>query len=130
LVPVTDLVIFNGTDQMIYASTFGRGVWYSPLINACGSSLSLSGPVSGPQSYASGNITSTQSITVGASTVIYQSAVLTTLSPGFISPNGTRFYAITGPCISPGRSAGQPATNRTVHPAKKHKAIISPGPGH
>ncbi len=112
LVPITDLVIFGGTDQTIYASTFGRGVWYGSLYGACSNSLNLSGTVSGALTYVSGNITSTQSITGGAGTFInYQSGVTTILSPGFLVPNGTRFYAKTGPCNDfPGRTA-QPNNN-------------------
>jgi len=98
-VPVTDLVIFQ-TDQYIYASTFGRGIWFSSLKQACDADLSIGGSAGGQQFYEAANtISSTQTITGGAETrVLYRSGGSVTITPGFEAKMGNEWKAYIGPC--------------------------------
>ncbi len=116
-VPVTDLYLFE-TISAIYASTFGRGIYTSTMKEACDVNLTLSGTVGGQFfNQASGNITSTQVLTGGEGTTVYNRAGSNiVLSPGFEAKAGNEYKAYIGPCDQHGvpvfRNAGM-ANSRT-----------------
>ncbi len=101
-VAVTDLVLFP-TDGYIYASTFGRGIWYSPLKESCADALSLSGVMGGRAFYQASNITSTQTVTGIDSTIIfYRGSNSVVLQPGFSVTAGNLMKAYIGDCDNHG----------------------------
>lgn len=111
-VPVTDLFIF-ATDGYIYASTFGRGIWFSSLKQACDVDLTLSGIVGGQFfNQASNSITSTQVLTgVSGTRVFNRSGNFVVLNPGFEAKSGNEFKAYIGPCDQHGVPLFAPVQN-------------------
>ena len=86
-VPVTELQI-RGTN--IYASTFGRGIWSSPLAGACPSVYAITANQSGRVMYEAGAISASCLLVNGAGTEIYmKGAESVRLSPGFRANAGT-----------------------------------------
>jgi photosystem II stability/assembly factor-like uncharacterized protein len=101
-VPVTDLRIRNG---IVFASTFGRGIWSTSVHGNCSPSLNLTAELSGRIFYEAGTITATSTIVNTAGTEIYMKAANeATFSPGFVA-NGSRgaeFRTWIAPCGSGG----------------------------
>lgn len=101
-IPVTDLHIRSG---ILYASTFGRGIWKSETHGACPPSLSLTGSVNGIKFYEAILIDAANTLQGGTGTEFYlrgQSRV--TLLPGFRAngSTGEKFRAWIGDCGSGG----------------------------
>ena len=111
-VPITDLQIFQ-TAQSIFASTFGRGIWASTLKQACDVNLSVGGLVGGQLfNQASNSVTSTQILTGGAGTQVYnRGGNFVTLGVGFEAKSGNEFKAYIGPCDQHGVPIFAPAFN-------------------
>lgn len=53
--PVTDLKIYYGAIRYIYASTYGRGMWYSTTYTGCTSDVTLSSTYQGYKFYEASN---------------------------------------------------------------------------
>ena len=105
---VTD--IWVNDNGVVYASTFGRGVWIASRYSACAAVISVSGNLVGPHYYEAGttaNVTATSE--GGAGTDIFvKSNSYVDLLVGFEIKDGTFFKAYLGPCSS----GGIPNTNR------------------
>ncbi len=100
--PVTELVVNN--NNLIYASTFGRGVWLSNRRSACVASLSISGTRTGQYYYeASSDITATIATpgTRGDS-IFAQAGNYVTMNPGFEIKAGSYYRAYVSPCSNGG----------------------------
>ena len=102
-VEVTDLEIT--TDEgLLYAGTFGRGIWRSELFSACVSSYTLdtdNQPLGISRVYqASSDITSTAHVDGFGSEILYRAGDYTLLEEGFRawSQNGAIFKAKAGGC--------------------------------
>ena len=91
------------TDR-IYASTFGRGVFYADTYTGCTSTSTLSGNVTGLEySEVSLSITSTQYISGGEGTSVgYNAGDYVTLNPGFEVKAGSKFEAYIFGCTTSG----------------------------
>ena len=98
-VPVTDLVIFP-TSGYIYASTFGRGLWYSPIKQSCDETLNLgSGAIGGQLFFQANNLFTSQTITgIDSTMVFYRGANSVVMQPGFEVPAGSHMKAYIGTC--------------------------------
>lgn len=101
-VPVTELHLSNG---ILYASTFGRGIWKSDAHGDCQANLSIAGTVTGVKFYEANIITATATLTGGEGTdVQLRASNYVTLGVGFSADasSGEKFRAWTGPCNSGG----------------------------
>jgi len=97
----------NTQDDIIYAATYGRGLWKSTLFADC-QNLFILTPSNDPgnpnytgmQVYeASDHITSTRIITGGYGTdVLYKAQNYVVLTPGFVAKQGNLFRATIGTC--------------------------------
>lgn len=97
----------NTKDNLIYAATYGRGLWVSPFGEACpatyfltaGNDPSIPG-FSNEQVYtASDSIVSTRHIVGGPGTdVLYQAREKIDLKPGFIAEEGNKLNVQIGDC--------------------------------
>jgi len=106
----------NSKDNLIYAGSYGRGLWVSPFGTDCPESYFLtwqSDPsvagFSGIQEYtASDSITSTRHIVGGNGTdVYYQAGSHIDLKPGFEAEEGNVFEAAIAPCGSNKKNKNQ-----------------------
>jgi len=101
--PVSDLAINEGSDQLL-ASTFGRGIWKSPLHVNCPTDIQLISNVSGHYfRSASNSITMSGQLIGGLGTnVALRSDGYVDLTAGFRanSDPGEKFLAYLGPCQS------------------------------
>lgn len=97
----------NTNDNIIYAATYGRGLWTSALYCDCPQVYTLtqandpSNPnYTGVQHYeASSSINSTRQIVGGFGTdVYYQAGVYVDLEPGFVAKEGNLFETVIGQC--------------------------------
>jgi len=97
----------NTNDNIIYASTYGRGLWKSTLFSNCPSDYTLlqsnnpSNPnYTGVQVYeASNTISSSRIITGGIGTdVYYQAGSFVDLKPGFVVNQGNLFETVIAGC--------------------------------
>lgn len=99
MVPVTDLQV-NYSGNIIYAATYGRGIWWSSLYSSCTDNLLLTDIVKGSQAFqASIGIQSLQ--TVQGSTgndLRLKAGQIIRLNPGFSVLAGGRLHAGIGPC--------------------------------
>ena len=105
---VTDMwVADNG---LIYASTFGHGVWAASRYSACDVSIGITGSVEGLNFYeASTTASATSTSEGGAGTEVYvKSGGSVVLLPGFEVKAGSFFKGWIGPC----NTGGIPTTNR------------------
>ncbi|MFM9910892.1 MAG: WD40/YVTN/BNR-like repeat-containing protein [Chitinophagaceae bacterium] len=101
-IPVTDMHIRNG---IIYASTFGRGIWKSETHGACPRSLSFTGYVNGVKFYEAVLIDAANTLRGGTGTEFYLRAQTSvTLTVGFRADGSTgeKFRAWIGDCGSGG----------------------------
>jgi len=133
-VPVTELII-SESENLIRASTFGRGIWSSSLYSTCATDLNITGTLEGQEFHeASNNINSTASLLTSAGTKVQMrggNEVL--LEAGFTAREMTEFRAAIGPCGSGGvagfrlqamdSSTHLPAS-RYLPPAGGKKAMI------
>ena len=101
-IPVTDLHIRAG---VLYASTFGRGIWKSEIHGPCPRSLSFTGFVNGIKFYEAVLIDAANTLSGGTGTEFYLRAQTSvTLTAGFRADGSTgeRFRAWIGDCGSGG----------------------------
>ena len=105
---VTDIWVHE--NGLVYASTFGRGIWIATRYATCTPSISISGVLDGPHYYeASTSATVTATSQSGAGTDIFvKSNGYIDLLEGFEMKDGTFFKAYLGPC----GAGGIPNTNR------------------
>lgn len=101
-VAITELefLAIGGTNISIYASTYGRGIWFSDVFSACASTLDITSNLRGQQFFQAGStITSTSRVDGGAGTkVFFKAGQSVTLTPGFHAESGTELQTIIGPC--------------------------------
>jgi hypothetical protein len=102
----------------VYAATFGRGVFYSEVYTGCGTTINLSGSVTGLNyTEMSVSITSTQVIDGGVGTsVAYNSGSTVQLNPGFNARSGSKFQAYLDGCTGAG---SPPRPLRRITPGSK-----------
>jgi hypothetical protein len=93
MVPVTDLEV-NYSNNRIYASSYGRGIWASDLYNSCANALTLSGTSVGNKYYqASTFIESFQFVPGSAGNDLrLQAGQQVILRPGFSARFGSRLH--------------------------------------
>lgn len=103
---VSDLWVNN--NGLVYASTFGRGVWFASRYSACVSDITVAGNLTGPNYFEAGSTaTVTANSNAGSGTDIYvKSNGYVDLKEGFEIRTGTFFSAYLGPC-----SSGIPASS-------------------
>jgi hypothetical protein len=102
---VTDLEInTNIATDRIYASTFGRGVFYAETYTGCSASAILTGSVTGLNyTEVSTDISSTEVIDGGAGTSVgYNAGSVITLSQGFHAKANSKFEAYLQGCTGAG----------------------------
>lgn len=101
-VAVTELEFLKtgGVNALIYASTFGRGIWFSQLYSSCPSTLEVNQQLQGQQFYQAGTTLTTTSIVNGTAgtTVDMKAGTEVNLTPGFEAHTGTAFSAYIAPC--------------------------------
>ena len=99
ITPVTGLFIDESNDKL-YASTFGRGVWKVDVVGSCDNNLTLNGWYDGYQFYqASNQITTAAQIYGGSGTnVFFKAGNRVLIKPGFRARKNTLFKAYTGGC--------------------------------
>jgi hypothetical protein len=102
--PVTD--IWANENGNLYASTFGRGIWFSARKSNCADHLNLSNFVKGTEFYqANLTITSSQENNASPGTILNLKANSSiTLTPGFWAKQGTFFNTTLAPCDQGGNS--------------------------
>ncbi|RYE22096.1 MAG: hypothetical protein EOP51_14035 [Sphingobacteriales bacterium] len=105
---ITD--IWVNENGLVYASTFGRGIWIANRYSPCADNISVAGNLDGPHYYEAGiSATVTATSESGAGTDIFvKSNNYIDLLEGFEMKDGTFFKAYLGPC----GSGGIPNTNR------------------
>ncbi len=105
---VTD--IWAAENGLVYASTFGHGVWLASRYSACNATVNVTGTLNGQHYYeASTTATATAFSEGGEGTNIFvKSNGTVELLPGFEIKAGTFFKAWIGPCAT----GGIPTTNR------------------
>lgn len=109
--PVTELRV--NSNGLIYASTFGRGIWLANRRSACAASLTINGSRTGPYYYeASNDITATITApgTTG-DTVFAQAGNNITMNPGFEIKAGSFFKAYIAPCSNGGLPVARQGDN-------------------
>lgn len=104
-VPVTDLdlVTLPGGVNMLYASTFGRGIWKTIVDFSCEADLNVTeSSIRGLQGYqASNSITATSVVEGGDGTKVqFKAGTAITLTPGFAVVSGSNLAAVLAPCNS------------------------------
>jgi hypothetical protein len=108
--PVNDLLI-NQTNGILYAATFGRGIWQTNVINTpCSDAFYfISGTVTGERFYEAGVIWSVATLdTFQGTRINYKVTDSVKLLNNFHAKEGiNEFRAYTGPCGS-----GYPVLNR------------------
>ena len=122
-VPVTDLdfktIIGIGT-KYLYASTYGRGIWYTEVYGDCENTINVSSSLTGQHFFQAGQTISTSSTVHGGigSEVIMRSGNNVTHTEGFTVNAGSTYRAYTGPCNS-----GMPVLNRTAPDTIQNKQL-------
>lgn len=98
-VPVSDLELYED-ENMIRASTFGRGVWESDMYSACTASMGLTGNLSGNKYYeVSATITSSSTLIGGENTrIVFKAGNAITLTTGFEAIKGNNLRAYIAAC--------------------------------
>ncbi len=113
---VTD--IWANDNGLVYASTFGRGVWFASRYTACAAVITVSGSLAGSHYYeasSTANVTATSN--AGAGTEIFvKSNDFVNLLPGFEIKSGTYFKAYLGPCSSGGIPIATQPGNANTEP--------------
>ncbi len=105
---VTD--IWAAENGLVYASTFGHGVWLATRYAACTPSINITGTITGKHYYEAGTtVTSTALSNGGVGTEVFvKSGGTVQLNPGFQAVSGSFFKAWISPCAT----GGIPNTNR------------------
>ncbi|MDF1696392.1 MAG: hypothetical protein P1U56_11190 [Saprospiraceae bacterium] len=99
ITPVTGLYIDESNDKL-YASTFGRGVWKVDLVGNCDNNLTLNGNYEGYKLYQAGNQITTAGLIYGGvgTTTYFKAGNRVLLTPGFRASKNTMFKAYIGGC--------------------------------
>jgi photosystem II stability/assembly factor-like uncharacterized protein len=108
---VTD--IWAAENGLVYASTFGHGVWLASRYTTCTSVISVSGTLDGPYYYEAGTTANVTAFSNGGhgTEIFVKSNGTVELQPGFEIKAGTFFKGYIGPCST----GGIPNTNRATH---------------
>ncbi|RYY49102.1 MAG: hypothetical protein EOO06_08225 [Chitinophagaceae bacterium] len=109
-IPVTELHIRG---SVIYASTFGRGIWRSSTYTECPAELSLVANLTGYRFYEAAEITTSSVLSGGISTEVFmQARTSVTMLPGFSADatTGEKFKAWIANC----GTGGIPVFDRTI----------------
>jgi hypothetical protein len=90
--------------DLIFAATFGRGVFSAETYTGCSGAVSLTGTVSGLKyTESSANINSIQLVQGGSGTsVAYNAGTFVQLNPGFEVKGQSKFEAYISGCTSAG----------------------------
>ncbi|HUC79957.1 MAG TPA: hypothetical protein VMR70_03540, partial [Flavisolibacter sp.] len=101
-IPVTDLDLVDIVGgSMLYASTFGRGIWKTPIDLSCEADLTVNETsLRGLRNYqASNTLSSTTDIEGGDGTKVqFKAGNQITLSAGFVVEPGSTLQAVIAPC--------------------------------
>jgi hypothetical protein len=111
---VTDLWV--NENGLVYASTFGHGVWIATRWAACEANISVSGILDSDRFYessASTTLTAT-SQSGNNTTILAKSNGFVDLKDGFEMKNGTEFKAYIGPCNTGGIPTGLRSSSATI----------------
>ncbi len=109
---IMDDLQIDAAASQLYAASFGRGVWKSPLASACPAAITLTNtspkPVGITAYRASSSISSAVTMAGGLTTdVVYQAGSQISLQPGFQVGAGGTFKATIAPCT---QAVAPPAT--------------------
>ncbi len=98
-VPVTEIELWP-SDNQVWVSTYGRGLWFTNAYSNCSSNITLTGGVTGNQYLeASNSIISSQVVVGGEGTFVkYNTGNQIKLVPGFKASFGSRFKTFTTGC--------------------------------
>ncbi|HYO20775.1 MAG TPA: hypothetical protein VER36_00125, partial [Flavisolibacter sp.] len=103
-VPITDLELVEVIGgSVLYASTFGRGIWKTPIDLSCEADLTVNeSSLRGLRNYqASNTISSTTDIEGGDGTKVqFKAGNEISLIPGFVVEAGSTLQAVIAPCNS------------------------------
>ncbi len=116
---VSDLWV-NG-NGLVYASTFGRGAWFSNRYTTCPATVTVAGNLQGPRYYeasSTANVSATANAGAG-NDIFVKSNGYVDLLDGFEITAGTFFEAYLGPC-----SNGVPTTDFARSPDEPIHNII------
>jgi photosystem II stability/assembly factor-like uncharacterized protein len=91
---------------ILYAATYGRGIWKTKGFTECASSITINQELQGQKFYQANEINSTSALTGTAGTdVTFKAGTSVTLEPGFHAVASTDFTAFIGPCNGTGIAA-------------------------
>ncbi|HZV70596.1 MAG TPA: hypothetical protein VFG10_13675 [Saprospiraceae bacterium] len=99
IIQVSDLELYEA-DNIIRASTFGRGVWESDTYSTCAQTINITSMLSGNRYYETSNYISCGSIITGGQNtrVIFKAANFLELKIGFEAKAGNTVHAYLAPC--------------------------------
>ncbi len=100
-VPITEIELWiEGSTPEVWASTFGRGIWYTNQYSTCDNNLSLSGNINGNQyKEAAILLTSNQILGIGeGNNIKYNTGEKIILQDGFRAYSGSKFKTYTSGC--------------------------------
>ncbi len=100
-VPVTEIELWvEGSTPQVWASTFGRGMWYTNQYNTCQSTLNLTGNIAGNQyKEAALVLSSSQNLAIGEGNIIkYNTGGKIVLTDGFKASAGSKFKTYATGC--------------------------------
>lgn len=104
-VQVTQLEILNlglGV-YLLYASTYGRGIWVSDIYSTCEANLTVNQGLQGQNFYQAGNINSTSVLSgVAGTNVFFKAATQVLLQPGLEVKAGAELKAYIAACNAGG----------------------------
>jgi hypothetical protein len=100
--PVTELAVND--NGLIYASTFGRGIWLGNRRSACTSLLTIAGNKTGSYYYEAANGVNATITTAGTNgdEIFAQAGDSVVMRPGFEIKAGSYFKAYIAPCSNGG----------------------------
>ncbi|MEO7310856.1 MAG: 3-coathanger stack domain-containing protein [Chitinophagaceae bacterium] len=121
--PVSELMI-NNTSGRIFASTFGRGNFYTDLYSTCPVNLNIVGNYSGASFYeASSTVISSATVSQGTgNTMALKSGGYVRLDPGFEVKNSSEMSAYIAPC----NTGGVPLTVQSMSATLPTKTMYVP----
>jgi photosystem II stability/assembly factor-like uncharacterized protein len=99
---ITD--IWASENGLVYASTFGHGVWLATRYAACTPTINITGTITGKHYYEAGTTATSTAISSGGvgTEVFVKSNGTVQLNPGFQAVAGSFFKAWIGPCATGG----------------------------
>lgn len=120
---VTD--IWAAENGLVYASTFGHGVWLANRYSSCAATINVTGTLDGQHYYEAGTTATVTAFSNGGTgtDIFVKSNGTVELMPGFEIQAGTFFKAWIGPCAT----GGIPTTGRGISSvALPHLSEIEP----